>query len=87
MLTRSEALDRYYLDVRCQLVEIAATLDRIDRGDGGSDPTDDPRLSQLREAVALLAGSLDGQPPQDDAGRPNRSERMLLHFSDLASLD
>lgn len=86
MLTRSEALDRYYLDVRCQLVEIAATLDRIDRGDGDVDESD-PRLTQLRGAVALLAESLDGVLPQDDAGRPNRSERMLLHFSDLAGLD
>ena len=87
MLTRSEALDRYYLDVRCQLVEIAATLDRIDRGEASAAGGDDPRLTQLRDAVTLLAESLDGEPPQDDAGRPNRSERMLRHFSDLAGLE
>ena len=72
MLTRKQALDRYFLDVRCALVEVAATLDRIDRGD--DDAADDGRLTQLREAIALL------QAPSD---QPDRSERLLRHFSDL----
>ena len=74
MLSAPEALDRYFLDVRCALVEVAATLDRIDRGEGTADAA---RLEQLQDAVALLAA---------DSPAPNRSERMLRLFSDLDGL-
>ena len=34
MLKPSQVLDNYYLDTRCMLIEIAATLDRYDRAVG-----------------------------------------------------
>ena len=82
MLSRQAALDRYYLDVRCALVEVAATLDRIDRGEAEGE-AGDPRLDHLRQAVAMLG---DPDAVCDGNGVPNRSERMLLHFSDLDGL-
>ncbi len=47
---------------------LAATLDRIDRGEGTVD--DDPRVDQLREAISLLL-----QPPG------NRAEAVQLLLS------
>ena len=31
MLTPSKVLDLYFLEARCMLIEVAATLDRFDR--------------------------------------------------------
>lgn len=76
MLTADKVLDKYYLEVRCMLIEIAATLDRHDRaleervGDGGNDP----RLDKVYEALAMLS---------KPASTPDRSERLLNMFSDL----
>lgn len=77
MQTALQVLDREYLEARCALVELAATLDRIDRAhdhEEGADPLKDPRLDLLNEAISLL---------QEESHLPNRSERMLLLFSDL----
>ena len=70
MLTKSEVLDRSYLEVRSAIVEMAAVLDRHDRGEGDSDG----RLQQLYEAIRLLGNS-------KDAG-PDRCESILNFFSD-----
>ena len=51
--TAPEILDREFLPARAKLLEVAATLDRVDRADG--DLQDDPRLAQLRQALSLLA--------------------------------
>ena len=74
MLSKQATLDRYFLDVRCQLVEIAATLDRIDRAEGDASSE---QLAKLTKAIRLL-----GSVESDD-----RSERLLLHFSDLDDLE
>ena len=71
MLTSEQALSRSFLEVRCAIIDIGATLDRIDRGAGSSE--DDPRLLQLRDALRMLA---------EPSPEPNRTERLLLHFSD-----
>jgi hypothetical protein len=47
----SAALDRYFLEVRCKLLDVAAALDRIDRG---GDPPDDPRLQRIHHALQVL---------------------------------
>lgn len=77
MLTADKVLDKYYLDVRCMLIEIAATLDRHDRAleeraAGGGD--NDERLDKVYEALASLS-----KPSKT----PDRSERLLNMFSDL----
>ena len=66
-----KVLDLYYLEARCQLLEVAAFLDRIDRGDA-SVVEDDSRLTRLRAAIKVL------NSPQDD---PNRAEQLLNLFS------
>jgi hypothetical protein len=74
MQNASELLDREFLDTRCMLVEIAATLDRIDRAarrDGQR--LQDARLNQIYQSLALLA-----EPSADD----NRSEQLLMLFTD-----
>ena len=66
-----QVLDLYYLDARCQLLEVAAFLDRIDRGDASA-VKDDGRLARLRAAIDVL------NAPQD---QPNRAEQLLNLFS------
>jgi hypothetical protein len=77
MLSASEVLDRYFLDNRCMLLEIAATLDRLDAAagrDGDSLPVEDPRFQTIRRSLELLA---------DRSATPDRAERLLHLFSDL----
>ncbi|QDV51889.1 hypothetical protein [Gimesia fumaroli] len=76
MQTALQVLDREYLEARCSLLELAATLDRIDRASDEEESNDfnDSRLDLLNQAIALLT---------EKSHLPNRSERMLLLFSDL----
>lgn len=69
-LSAKAALDRYYLETRCKLIEIAANLDRIDRGGGADEVRDNPRMVAIRSALAVLAD-----------GRPDRAERCQMVFS------
>jgi len=66
-LPASEVLNRYFLELRCKLLDIAAILDRLDRG--GPLPAD-PRLEQIRQALRELAST-----------SPGRAERIQLIFS------
>lgn len=70
MLTKSEVMDRSYLDVRSALVEMAATLDRYDRGKGDTDE----RAGELFRALRLLADSRDAAP--------RRCEQILNFFTE-----
>ena len=67
-LTAAEALDGCFLEARCRIIEVAAALDRIDRGAG--DVAADPRLAELRRAVAILLED-----------RPDRAEACQMVFS------
>jgi hypothetical protein len=49
----SAVLEEELLSVRAKLLEVAASLDRIDRAENSVDPTD-PRLGQLRAAMETL---------------------------------
>lgn len=64
-------LNRYFLDMRSHLLELAAAFDRLDRADGSADVEDDFRLRKLREGVKALS----------EAGR-ERAERVQMIFSD-----
>jgi hypothetical protein len=66
-MTRQQLLDLYFMDARCKLIELAAFLDRVDRGTGEADF----RLSAFREAMGHLA-----------LGEPQRAETILRAFSD-----
>ena len=62
-----ESLDRFFLEARSKLLDLAGILDRIDRG--GKLPAD-PRLAKIRQGLNVLAGQ---------AG--NRAEQVQQIFS------
>lgn len=73
MRTADTLLDESFLDVRAKLLEVAATLDRIDRATQDHGPLSDPqtqRLARLNEATQILL-----QPSA------NRAERLQQLFS------
>lgn len=51
----TEVLDRDFLEARCKILELAATLDRIDRAPARHGEHPDSRLGQLRQALEALA--------------------------------
>jgi hypothetical protein len=48
------ALDRYFLEARSKLLEVAAILDRVGRGEGSASVETDPRWQKLHQALAAL---------------------------------
>lgn len=72
-LKQGKVLDRYFLEHRAKLLDLAAFLDRCERSENKSDDGDDFRLQAMRGAVELL---IDGQP--------DRTRRILEQFSDLS---
>jgi hypothetical protein len=52
-MNAQEILDREFLQVRSKLLEVAASLDRMERAEG--DVRNDLRLQQLRSALGLMA--------------------------------
>jgi hypothetical protein len=78
MLTADKALDAYYLEVRCMLLETAATLDRIDlaaAADGDDAVQQDARMQRIYQSLGILA---------DRETTPDRAERLLNLFSEPA---
>ena len=69
-LPAAQALDRYFLEARSKLLDLAAVLDRIGRGSGAAGVGDDPRLAKIRQALDVL---------QDQSG--GRAERIQQIFS------
>jgi hypothetical protein len=69
-LPAGQALDRYFLDARCKLLELAAILDRVGRGQGGTGINKDPRLQKIHQALSALQDTETG-----------RAERVQQVFS------
>ena len=65
-MTRQEVLDLYFMDARCKLIDLAAFMDRVERGSG----TEDFRMTEFRKALQVL-----GSPN-------SRAEKVLLALSD-----
>lgn len=55
------ALDAYFLEARCKLLDVAAILDRIGRGDGAAGAQSDPRVANLRRAIETLLAKPEGR--------------------------
>jgi hypothetical protein len=53
----AQVLDTYFLEARSKLLDLAAILDRIDRGANAARWQDDSRLQRIRQAVELLGES------------------------------
>jgi hypothetical protein len=74
MMHKPAVLERYYLDCRCMLLELAATMDRYDRAPAASsDSNADARLALLRQATEILI---------EPAAQPDRTQRILQLMSD-----
>ncbi len=67
-MTPSAVIEREFLDIRSKVLQIGASLDRIERAGGSL--TDSPKTKLLLETIEIL---LDGQP--------NRAERIQLACS------
>lgn len=67
-MTAKQVLDREFLEIRCKILEIAASFDRLERADGVIDG--DPRLSLLREALQMLMSE-----------NSDRAEQIQMIFS------
>jgi hypothetical protein len=72
-LSSTQVVERYFLEHRAKLIDIAAFLDRIDRAstDRGLAADDDFRAMQFRQALAVLGD-----------GEGERARRVLEVFSD-----
>ena len=66
-MTRQQALDLYFMEARAKLIDIAAFLDRVDRGEGEPDF----RLTAFVQALRELG-----------AGNSQRARNVLLSLSD-----
>jgi hypothetical protein len=69
-LPADRALDQFFLDTRSRLLDLAASLDRIGRGDGAGAVAPDPRLEKVRKALEILLDPSGG-----------RAERIQKLFS------
>jgi hypothetical protein len=65
-----QALDRHFLEARSKLLDLAAILDRIGRGQDFASFGQDLRLQKIREALEVL---------HDQSG--GRAERIQRIFS------
>ena len=63
-----DVLDREFLEIRAKSLEVAASFDRIDRGEGSVEG--DPRMALYREALETLLSD-----------QPNRAEQIQQIFS------
>ncbi len=69
--TAQEILERHYLEMRCGLLSLAASLDRLSRAPGADKIANDERMKLLSDAMAIVASDED-----------NRAERLQLLLSD-----
>lgn len=63
-----KVLEREFLEIRAKILELAASLDRLGRGDGSVD--DDPRIRLIHDGFKILEEKEEG-----------RAERIQLLFS------
>lgn len=68
-LPSGAALDAYFLEARCKLLDLAAILDRIDRGADSSEAAGDARLARIRQALEVLH--------HESGGRAERLQRIF----------
>ena len=69
-LPAEKALEQYFLEARCKLLDLAAILDRIQRGTEDLEIPDDPRLAKIRQALDILS-----------ANEADRAEQIKKIFS------
>jgi hypothetical protein len=70
-LPAQTALDAYFLDIRAKLLDIAAALDRLERGPQTGFQKADPRLVKIAKSLKVLS----------EANEPTRAEQIQKIFS------
>ena len=70
-LTSRQVVDRYFLEHRAKLIDVAAFLDRVDRAGGAAATDIDYRVVALLKALDVLSDA-----------RGDRAARILAIFSD-----
>lgn len=70
-MPRDAVVDRYFMEHRAKLLDVAAFLDRIDRTEAPAEADDDFRVEAMQHAIQLLV---------DEKG--DRAKRVLELFSD-----
>ena len=69
-MRRSQVIERYFMEHRAKLIDLAAFLDRVERAEPDGDG-DDFRMEAFAGAIAILTD-----------GRGERAKRVLERFSD-----
>ncbi len=69
-LPAGKALDAFFFEARSKMLDLAAFLDRIDRGANAAAVRTDPRLDRVRRALQTLL-----------EGGDDRAERVQKVFS------
>ena len=69
--TARQILDRHYLEIRSKILDLAASLDRIERAADKASVLDDPRLAKLQSGIKLLL-----------TNATDRAEQVQMLFSD-----
>ncbi len=65
-----DTLDTYFPETRAKLLEIAATLDRLQRSPANADIRSDPRMLFITDALTIL-----------QSNSPNRAEQLQHRYS------
>jgi len=60
-LPAAQALDRYVLEARSKILDLAAILDRIGRGQGADTAEKDARLEKIHQAFEVLGDRSGGR--------------------------
>ena len=64
----AKTLEQFFLEARCKILDVAAILDRLDRGEGTV--AEEQRLARIRQALEILLQPKEG-----------RAERVQQAFS------
>lgn len=60
-LAADQALAAYFLEARSKILDLAAILDRVQRGDGATQTAADPRLERVARALQILLAEPGGR--------------------------
>jgi hypothetical protein len=63
-LPAAKALDGFFFDARARILDLAAFLDRLERGENAEAVHNDPRLDKIRRALGALLESGDSRAEQ-----------------------
>jgi hypothetical protein len=71
-MNSQQVLDREYLEIRGKILEVAASLDRLERAAG--DVAQDPRMTLIQQGLQITLQS-------NDAQGDSRAKQIQLLFS------